>query len=741
MKHSRNSSYNQAVRLGASKQLFKEWGAQTGLLPVPPAAAATTVLSQLLQDPGKQRAVHDILASIEQVFVNCDGLEKRYEFSYRKADRQPSNTTSYSIRRKVVWALRDEKKLEDLVSLLESFTDSLDKLLPVGSDDPGMTELGKRLDALRLGIDAEATARTAELVKSHEHQRNVDRYIRDSERRSVLGWLGAVSCDAELDVYIRDRVPSTCEWILQREEYRDWKSPSYATNAPDILWVYGEAGMGKSFISARDVRKREPLSILRSWLFQLASARMWVFEEVQKLRQGKEDREIVESELFSLFRVCLRRLGRCFLVIDGYDELSNELTPRRSQVEGIRETFLRELFRAVEGSQAHIILVSRDEVDIRRLVLDTEQSSTIAVRSYSIRAEETADDIASFCRHVIDTRLPKLRAPAKQEITEELSERCQGMLLWVRLSGAMLNRGRSTLQLKKDIGQTPVSLEEAYAKDVRRISALEPKEQERTLNILRWSLFAARPLSLAEPSEALAIDMKTSSLDRSELPEEFDEDYVEFQILRLCGSLVKFRPVPNAYIVSDSRIKQGTIHLTHFSVKEFLLSGTSFGGQLNQRDSHGILGSLCLHYLLSEDVLPFYQAHVEQFLPVESPSDMYNITVDKFESINRTLDMVYRGFKEDHWLLLYAVNQWFKHVRTYESLGGGLLPALELLIMPENRANFRLWWYFSCAGTNIWQNLSHYNSVLAIMSRFGLWTGARHLMERNGMTPGFSYWS
>lgn len=426
-------------------------------------------------------------------------------------------------------------------------------------------------------------------------------------------------------------------WILDREEYREWKSPSYAVDRPEALWIYGKAGIGETFLSARiiedlkqtsslpavfffatheDCRKMEPLSILRSWILQLASMRVCAFEELKAIRKKKINRKAAESDLWSLFSSCLQKIGRCFLLVDGYDELSNEITPRRARLEGAREIFLKEVFQCVVGTKAHLIFISRNEDDIRQPILEACQNSAIVLRTCCICPEDTAKDILSFSHRVVSDRLKRAEVGLKNEIAEKLSKSCQGMFLWVKLCGAALDPGRNATQLRRDMSEPPNGLGEAFDRDLEKITTLKERKRKRAIEILRWTLFATRPLSVVELSEAILIDTEKETFDRSEFPDCVDEDYINFQILRICGSLIEFRP--NESVDSSLRYACGTIHLAHFSIKEFLRSENRFGIQFDEHENHGRLATSCLYYLKSQHVEDFYLSNYPQVLKSSS---------------------------------------------------------------------------------------------------------------------------
>jgi ankyrin repeat protein len=134
---------------------------------------------------------------------------------------------------------------------------------------------------------------------------------------------------------------------------------------------------------------------------------------------------------------------------------------------------------------------------------------------------------------------------------------------------------------------------------------LDNEEKARAMSILRWILFARRPLTVRELTEAvLSEQSSTSSYPYSDLPDNWDEYYVNGVIRRLCRSLVDVRG--NA---SKSSIEAHTVHLMHASVKEFLTKHVtaSADGAISFAEAcreHEVLARTCLSYLCYEEVLP-----------------------------------------------------------------------------------------------------------------------------------------
>lgn len=113
----------------------------------------------------------------------------------------------------------------------------------------------------------------------------------------------------------------------------------------------------------------------------------------------------------------------------------------------------------------------------------------------------------------------------------------------------------------------PSELDHAYERDWEYISGL-PKY---ALDIFRWVTFALRPLTTLEITEALLIEDNDNcdDLQSDELPDDVDKDFVDEQITGLCGSLLEIRSSSVEKMQSPG---SNTIHLAHFSVKEYLLA-------------------------------------------------------------------------------------------------------------------------------------------------------------------------
>lgn len=235
------------------------------------------------------------------------------------------------------------------------------------------------------------------------------------------------------------------------------------------------------------------------------------------------------------------------------------------------------------------------------------QDAGCLLYEYGILEEDVKSDIRSFSRSVVDQRLPKKSDALRAGLAERLAEKCCGMFLWIRLQEAQLRDGKNEKQLQQIVANMPSGLERAYQRDLSSILSLDEPQRNRAINILRFTMFAFRPLTVHEITDALVV-IDDDSCQRfliEELPDAIDEDYIQDEIKSLCGTLVQIRKAEG-----ESTESSGTVHLVHFSVKEYLLSNCTElrTPQLSQLQIHDAamqndwLARICLRYLNYSEV-------------------------------------------------------------------------------------------------------------------------------------------
>lgn len=458
-------------------------------------------------------------------------------------------------------------------------------------------------------------------------------------RKKLMDWIDAIDTDEDYDQAVSARLSGTCDWIIKRPEFQIWTNLDPAFDFSKTFWIHGAPGFGKSVLFARlveylsmqkgvpvahffciggDDAKRQPRAIIRSWVAQLVNQNPVAVEEVRDFYYGKESRRATESDVWTLFKKISLKIGTCFFAIDGYDEcVKPDLTNKNSLND--RSIFLRKLLTDAKDLKIRLLLVSRPEPDIRtQLNFVSSDANPEAFLEYEITPQDTQADISAFSSNMVEQELPNKLPALKNEIALEAVKKCEGMFLWVKLVHARLSPGKNAKQLREVVKVTPPGLDQAYERDLQKIDELEAEDKERAIEILRWLLFAERPLTVRELTEALLIDendvYKTFPAD--DLPDAWDDYYVNEQIRRLCGSLVELRR-------SDPHepITAHTVHLVHFSVKEYLMKGTGInvtqvqGRKVNFSSvflEHSRIAQKCLIYLCYEDFkLKWHPTEVE----------------------------------------------------------------------------------------------------------------------------------
>ena len=449
-------------------------------------------------------------------------------------------------------------------------------------------------------------------------------------RKQLLEWIDAINTDEDYDRAVSARLSGTCDWIIKRPEFQIWTNLDPAFDFSKTFWIHGAPGFGKSVLFARlveylfmqkgvpvahffciggDDAKRQPRAILRSWVAQIVNQNPVAVEVVRDFYYGKESRRATESDLWTLFKDVSLKIGTCFFAVDGYDEcVKPDLTTRNSVND--RSAFLRKLLVIAKDLKVRLLLVSRPEPDIKtQLKFSSNGTNPEAFLEYEITPQDTEADISAFSSNMVEQELPNKPSALKTEIAVEAAKKCEGMFLWVKLVHARLSPGKNAKQLREVVRVTPPGLDQAYERDLKKIEELEAEEKERAVEILRWLLFAERPLTVRELTEALLIheDDACQKFPADDLPDAWDDYYVNEQIRRLCGSLVELRRSdPHEPIMAQ------TVHLVHFSVKEYLMKDGGInisevqGRTVNFSKvalEHSHIARKCLIYLCYEDFI------------------------------------------------------------------------------------------------------------------------------------------
>ncbi|MCJ1462826.1 hypothetical protein MMC07_001429 [Pseudocyphellaria aurata] len=669
------------ARFDISKFKFERWVKHVGST----NGELKEVHHTSLDNVAVAQAMRTILSSIQEILENADRTSSTLQlelqdsssldpshppgFLRKRPTNQGPNFAPVSKKSKISWALGKKTKISGQVETFETWVEKLYSIVQIPMPDPDLKQL---IDKLGHSLSEESKER----AKIFEAQ----------NRKEVSAWLDAISTDQLFETLLSARLEDTCKWILCRPTYLKWASHDFTSDAAKFLWIYGPAGYGKSVLCARCIQslmassastlayffcssdaeaKREPLAILRSWLLQVVTRNKDAYDIAQEQLRQTNSIPASQSDVWKLFRSIVSDVPNCIFIVDGFDEclISDKQSGKAGSTS--RKNFLEELKTSVAHTTTRILLVSRDEIDIRsQMSPEVANPTEETMYKYKILMEDVKSDIGLFSKSVVDKKLSKKDNTLREQLAILMAERCEGMFLWIKLQESDLRGGKNRKQLLQTIENMPSGLEHAYDRDWDNLLRRPRDDRSRALAILRWAVFALRPLTVLEMTEALVVTLDDSNDDLpvDDLPDAIDKEYVDSEILELCGSFLETRESS-----SEESIGSRTIHLVHFSVKEFLLlarirnldllniDGIAFSDQVSQNDH---LASICVRYL-------------------------------NFEKVRECLSTSEKDQPSCHFLK-YAAESWFQHVSLGTRTNHNVTQLTNRLLDPVN-PSWNIW--------------------------------------------------
>ncbi|KXH34917.1 hypothetical protein CSIM01_01953 [Colletotrichum simmondsii] len=436
-------------------------------------------------------------------------------------------------------------------------------------------------------------------------------------RRELRAWL---KCPPPTDLFHESkqkRLERTCDWVLNRHEFIEWLAPNAETMSTErLLWINGPAGLGKTvlcasivehlmstsqapvayfFLSSDFESRDDPYAAVRSWVYQLMSCSQVIYHLARDKWLAQHEEFATQMKIVNLFREVVQAVPGAFFILDGLDECT---WVGNGQGDGKSlKSFLNTVAQAVADTCSHILVVSRDEPEIRSGIFGSE-----TCRELKIVPDDVQSDVARYSRSIVDKKLSKKDDETREGVSQILADRSHGQFLWVKLHEDSLRSWKNRKQLEDTINDTPPGLDRVYERNWARISQLPEPIRNRAYSLLQWAAFSIRPLTVNEITEAVLIDEDGEEFSTMELPDEIDDNFIECEIQSPCGSLLEIRDT-----CLDSELGLKTVHLTHFSVKQYFLCHTSAQGLSLSNDSrlsnqvlqNNKLAKLCLRYINS----------------------------------------------------------------------------------------------------------------------------------------------
>lgn len=455
--------------------------------------------------------------------------------------------------------------------------------------------------------------------------KKIEQDIEAETRRELHMWIAA---DVPSDVYEdlkETRAPGTCNWILDRKEFRDWLKSNENSSVSPVLWVNAIAGCGKTvlcaraveylsgtlktpiahfFLSSQNASRDDPYLAIRSWIIQVIGQNTDAFNLVRTKRLSQHEQTASRMTIISLFQEIAQAIPDCTFVLDGLDECA--WVGLHHQKHDSIKPFLQVVGETIERSTSRFMLFSRNDESIRNSL---HNSLTRGFNEIQVIARDVYDDVVSYSRTIVNERLSNKPQDLREDISQQLADQCDGQFLWVRLQATKLQKISNKFQLQRDISNTPTGLGQLYEREWESISTNPDIDTERALSLLKWAAFSVRPLSVSEIAVAVLIKPGCPGVPVEELPDSDDGLHLIEDIKAHSGSLLE--------ITTDNKSAKGTentedvrsmmVQITHFSVKEFILANLLISDVSLAHNSaistsyeqlqHSALAEACLQYI------------------------------------------------------------------------------------------------------------------------------------------------
>ena len=318
------------------------------------------------------------------------------------------------------------------------------------------------------------------------------------------------------------------DWIRAEETLQSWIDP----NQQPLLWVSGNPGSGKSFLTYNIITYIHDLALdglsavpedacaayfffrdnnvstqsvqqaLRDMSYQLTQTSPAYEKHLARASHSPGEIASVRTAWSTLFKdywLDDEAAGTAYLFLDGLDESLKEERDTLFEL-------LKDVQDAESASHLRIVMLGRPQItDELAYALDGEPPTI------HIEPSKNGADIA----HYVEASITKSRAlnkaskKLKATIIETLTQKAGGMFMWVKLMIADLNRKAQRLResdVEKALHQAPKGLTEMLKHVLEGYSASMSEAEASDLNdMLMWVCLAKRPLYLGELDAALRL--------------------------------------------------------------------------------------------------------------------------------------------------------------------------------------------------------------------------------------------
>lgn len=264
--------------------------------------------------------------------------------------------------------------------------------------------------------------------------------VRASQIKSeICAWLEAPDSTINYNQACSKRHPGTGLWFVNGANFTSWLS-----SPGSFLWLNGFAGCGKSvlcstairyafrhrrsnprvgiaffFFTFSDISKQNSSAMLRTLIQQLSSQRDDKASALSRLHDSYRHASPPDQALMDCLRQLVQEFDDVYLFLDALDE-----SPRDTSRGDVLQTLID--IKAWAAPQLHLLVTSRDEVDIGEVIRDELGVPPEAI--IPMDNDAVGSDIAAFVSgHLKTSRGLRRWAKHHQDIENALIKRANGV--------------------------------------------------------------------------------------------------------------------------------------------------------------------------------------------------------------------------------------------------------------------------------------------------------------------------
>lgn len=491
------------------------------------------IFSAVMYLVGAAGDVSDMYDAILNLFVRLQDFTVRLEF-YIKEEMSPQ------LREKVVQILA--ALFETLLIATEEVNRGRVKAYfrKVFGRESKVPEALAKLDSLTKGEEGLVMAETLASIKrtlslQHRLAEELESLRAETREKIALTSRQKIKEILEPSVYPEDRYNSlknsrtigTGDWLVHDPSFKSWVDGDFP-----FLWICGNPGTGKSYLSSRLISWMEDLlsqpgdtsahslgyfffrennpetrsvnQCLRDIAYQLSEDDAFYGKQILRKLQSRDDIKTIPSAVRSLINTpstADTRIRNIYLFLDGVDEAE------KPEVEELL-SLLADLPERYQTTRVQIALIGRNVLTETVSIYLDEDGSSRQLRTIQLTPEILAEDVRLYIidevrrSRVLRRTLPRF----KEEVVEKMTKQVDGLFILARIMISDLNRKSHPRMILQSLAEFPREINGTLYKMMEQLSATLSEDHAADLNeALIWVACAEQTLTLEQMETILEL--------------------------------------------------------------------------------------------------------------------------------------------------------------------------------------------------------------------------------------------